>query len=369
MAKTNFAKLTTEQKTVWSRDVWKAARESSFIMQYVGKGPNSMIQRITELTKTERGDRAVITLVTDLEGDGVAGDDDLEGNEDELKAYDQVIVIDQIRNAVRNTGRMADQKTVVNFREQAKSALGHWLAERVDQMAFLQMSGISFAKHTNGADRDPESAFMQLAFAGDVSAPTADRHLRIKGDSIDSGDTTALTPADKLTYNHIIDIQVYAKLNFIRPIRTGNGTEMYHLFVHPLAMAHLKKDPEFRENVRHAWGRGSANPLFKGGESYLLDGVLVHSYRHSYNTRGAAAGSKWGADGNVEGNRMLLCGAQALGFCDLGAGYWDEKSDFDYNNQKGIAYGKILGFKKPQFHSRISKSEQDFSIIAIDAAI
>ena len=369
MAKTNFAKLTTEQKTVWSRDVWKAARESSFIMQYAGKGANSMIQRITELSKTERGDRAVMTLVTDLEGDGVAGDDDLEGNEDELKAYDQVIVIDQIRNAVRNTGRMADQKTVVQFREQGKSALGHWLAERVDQMVFLQMSGIGYDKMTNGADRDPESAFTKLAFAADVRTPTGDRHLRVSGDTLDSGDTAAITPTDTLSYNHIIDMQVYAKLNFIRPIRTGNGSDIYHLFVHPLAMAKLKKDPEFRENIRHAWSRGSENPLFKGGESYLLDGVMVHTYRHSFNTRGAAAGAKWGAAGDVDGNRMLLCGAQALGFCDLGAGYWDEKSDFDYNNQKGIAYGKILGFLKPQFHSTISGDVQDFSIVAIDCAI
>lgn len=372
MAKTNFAQLTTEQKTVWSRDVWKAAREKSFIMQYAGKGENSMIQRITELTKDERGDRAVITLVTDLEGDGVAGDADLEGNEDELKAYDQVISIDQIRNAVRNTGRMADQKTVVNFREQAKSALAHWLAERMDQMAFLTMSGIGYGKLTNGADRDPlvhGDAFSQLGFAADVTAPTNARHLRVDGTGIAMGDTAALKPTDKLTYNHIIDIHTYAKMQFIRPIRTGSGNELYHLFIHPLALAELKKDQDFRDNVRHAWTRGSANPLFKGGESFLLDGVMLHSYRHSYNTKGAADGEKWGASGDVNANRMLLCGAQAMGLADLGPGYWDEKNDFDYNNQKGIAYGKIFGLKKPVFHSQIADSKQDFGVIAIDAAI
>lgn len=369
MAKTNFAALTTEQKTVWSRSVWKQARENSFIMQYAGKGENAMFQRITELTKDERGDRAVITLVTDLEGDGVAGDNDLEGNEDELKAFDQVITIDQIRNAVRNTGRMADQRTIVNFREQAKSALAHWLAERMDQMAFLTLSGIGYNKKTNGANREATSAFMDLAFAGDVTAPSAARHLRIAGNGIDAGSTTALTATDKLKYNHIIDIHTYAKLQFIRPVRTSAGQELYHLFLHPLAMAELKKDADFRENIRHAWTRGSANPLFKGGESYLLDGVMVHSYRHSYNTTGAAAGQKWGADGSVNGNRMLLCGAQAMGIADLGPGYWDEKKDFDYNNQKGIAYGKIFGLLKPKFYSRITGNEQDFGVIAIDAAI
>jgi N4-gp56 family major capsid protein len=367
--KTNFSKLTTEQKTVWSRDVWKQARENSFIMQMASKGANSPIQRITELTKSERGDRAVITLVTDLEGDGVVGDADLEGNEDELKAYDEVIAIDQLRNAVRNTGRMADQKTVVNFRENAKDTLAFWLADRMDQMAVLTLSGITYGVKTNGAARPASSKLTDLAFAADVSAPTTARHLRIKGNDVDTGNTASLTPTDKLKYNHIIDIHTFAREQFIRPIRTAAGVDIYHMYVSPQVMAQLKKDPDFRENIRHAWTRGSSNPLFKGGESYMLDGVVVHSLRHSYTNRGAANGAKWGAAGDVNGNRMLFLGAQALGVADLGPGYWDEKSDFDYNNQKGIAYGKIFGLLKPKFHSQVTGNVQDFGCIAVDVAI
>lgn len=366
--KTNFAALTTEQKTVWSRDVWKQARENSFIMQMASKGANAPIQRITELTRDERGDRAVITLVTDLEGDGVAGDADLEGNEDELKAFDEVITIDQLRNAVRNTGRMADQRTVVNFREQAKDTLGFWLADRMDQMAILTLSGVGYGFHTNGAAR-VDSQLPSLSFASDVSAPSSARHLRISGNGIDVGDTAALTPTDTLKYNHIIDMHTYAREQFIRPVRTAAGVDIYHLFLGPQAMAQLKKDPDFRENLRHSWTRGSGNPLFKGGESFMLDGVVVHSIRHSYNNRGADRGAKWGATGDVEGNRMLLLGAQALGVADLGPGYWDEKKDFDYNNQKGIAYGKIFGLLKPKFHSQVTGDVQDFGVIAVDVAI
>ena len=71
MTVTNFNALTAEQKTVWSRQVWKQARNLAFTTKFMGKGPNSMIQRITELTKSEKGTRAVITLVADLEEDGV----------------------------------------------------------------------------------------------------------------------------------------------------------------------------------------------------------------------------------------------------------------------------------------------------------
>ena len=90
MALTNFAALTDEQKTAWSRDLWRVARNSSFINQFTGSGHNSMIQKISELTKSEKGARAVLSLVADLEGDGIAGDAMLEGNEEAMKAYDTI---------------------------------------------------------------------------------------------------------------------------------------------------------------------------------------------------------------------------------------------------------------------------------------
>lgn len=369
MANTNFAQLLTNQKTVWSRSVWKAAREKSFIMRFASTSDNSPIQRITELTRDERGDRAVITLVTDLDTDGVAGDATLEGNEGAIEALDQVIVIDQLRHAVRNTGRMNDQKTIVNFREQAKSVLAHWLADRMDQMAFLTMSGIAFTKMTNGANRPGSSGLPNLAYASTVTVPTSKRYLRVSGTGLVDTANTGLTAADKLTYNHIIDMHTYAKINFIRPVRGEGGEELYHLIMHPLALAVLKKDPDFRENIRQAWTRGGSNPLFKGGESFLLDGVMIHSYRHCFNTKGAVAPNKWGSAGAVDGCRMLFLGAQALGIADLGPGYWDEKDTFDYNNQKGISYGKIAGMLKPKFKSPVSGTVEDFGMFVVDVAI
>ena len=56
MALTNFAALTSEELTVWSRDFWKAARNLSFINQFAGKGSNAMVQRVTELKKDEKQD-------------------------------------------------------------------------------------------------------------------------------------------------------------------------------------------------------------------------------------------------------------------------------------------------------------------------
>ena len=53
MATTNFASLTSEQLTIWSRDFWRVARNMSFINQFAGSGPNAMVQRVSELTQSE----------------------------------------------------------------------------------------------------------------------------------------------------------------------------------------------------------------------------------------------------------------------------------------------------------------------------
>lgn len=376
MATTNFTALTTEQKTVWSRDVWMAARNYSFINKFTGSGPNSMVQRITELTKTEKGDRAVITLVADLEGDGVVGDNQLEGNEESIKAFDEVITIDQLRNANRSKGRMTDQRSIVKFRETSRDVLAYWLADRLDQMAFLTMSGVSYALKNNGAARPASSQLQSLAFAADVTAPSTNRHYRwdvaTPGDqttgSMLAGNTAAVAAGDLPSYRMLVEAKAIAKEQYIRGIRGPGGDEMYHVFMTPTALAKLKLDPDFLANVRNAGARSNRNVLFSGSIP-TIDGLVVHEYRHVFNTSGATSGvDKWGAGSNIDGCRVIFAGAQALGMADLGNPYWDEV-DKDYNNQQGISVGKIMGLLKPRFNSIYSgNTVEDFGLMVIDVA-
>ena len=380
MALTNFASLTSEQPTAWSRDFWRQARNMSFINQFAGTGSNAMVQRITELTRSEKGTRAVITLLADMTGDGVTGDYTLEGNEEALRAYDITIELDQLRFANRIAGRMADQKSVVNFRETSRDALAYAMADRVDQLAFLTLSGIAYTNKTNGAVRTTSSTsgleLVDLEYASDVSAPTAARHLRISGGDIATGDTTAVTASDKLGYKQIVELKAYAKDNYIRGLRGAGNEETFHLFVTPQQMANLKLDSDFLANVRNAGVRGTANSLFAGSSSLMVDGVMCHEFRHVFNTAGAtagtssnagAAGYKWGADADVNGARALFCGAQSLAMADIGLPEIVEDT-FDYGNQAGISIGKIFGLKKPKFNSDYNGTVEDFGVICLDTA-
>jgi len=380
MANTNFSALTSEQLTIWSRDFWRVARNMSFINQFAGSGSNAMVQRISELTQSEKGTRAVLTLLADMSGDGIIGDNTLEGNEETLRAYDIVVQLDQLRFANRLSGRLADQKSVVNFRENSRDALAYAMADRIDQLAFLTLSGISYTLKNSGALRPVLNTGQNLGdmvFGGDVTAPTANRHRRWDAtNKLVAGDVTATVAADTITYECLVALKAYAKDNYIRGIRGAGNQETFHMFVTPQQMANLKLDTDFIANVRNAGVRGSSNSLFAGTSSLMVDGVMIHEFRHVFNTSGAttgtssnagAAGYKWGADADVVGGRALFCGAQALALADIGLPEMVEDT-FDYGNQSGISVGKIFGLRKPKYNSDISGSVQDFGIIALDSA-
>lgn len=383
MADTNFTtNLTHAEKKVWAREIWSIARNNSFLFQFMGSGPNSMIQRITELTKTERGEMAIITLVPDLTGDGVTGDYTLEGNEEAITAYDQAITIDQLRHANRSAGRMTEQKSIVNFRKTSRDVLGYWLADRLDQMGFLTLSGVPYTLANTGKLRPVLATgrnLGDLAFAADVTAPSTNRHFRWNASTgnLDAGDVTAVTATDYPTYEMLVKMKATAKERYVKGIRGPGGQEIYHVFMTPTGMARLKMDADYLANVRNAWTRSEKNPLFAGTTSIMADGLVIHEYRHVFNTVQATTGTvseagdpgyKWGATAAVNGQRVLLCGAQAMGFCDLGAPYYDEEM-FDYNNKPGIAIGKIMGMLKPVFHSTYHGTSEDFGVIAVDTAI
>lgn len=383
MALTNFGTLTGDQLQTWSRDFWKVARNQSFINQFAGTGSNAMVQRVTELTKNQKGTKANITLLADMTGDGITGDFTLEGNEEALRAYDITIELDQLRFANRIAGRMADQKTVVNFREQSRDALAYAMADRCDQLAFLTLSGVAYTFKNNGALRTVVGGavngqeLVDLAYASDVSAPTGDRHRRWDTTTgLEAGATNAMIADDKISYECIVNLKAYAKDNYIRGIRGAGNQETFHMFVTPQQMADLKLDPSFLANVRNAGVRGSSNSLFSGSSSLMVDGVMIHEFRHVFNTAGATSGTstnvgvagyKWGANADVNGARALFCGAQALALADIGLPEMVEDT-FDYGNQSGISVGKIFGMRKPKYNSDISGSIQDFGVICLDTA-
>lgn len=368
MAKTDFTAMSLEKRLAWGNSLWEVARVRMFVSRFMSTSSNAMIQRITSLKKVKGASRAVIQLVADLQQDGIGGDNDLEGNEEALRAFEQIIDYDQLRHAVRNTGRLSDMKSTIEFRNNAKDKLGNFFADRIDQMAFLMLSGISFQYNNNGSARSggATGTLPKLAFHK-ITTPTTNRHLRVSGTNIAAGATASMTATDLLNYKSLVRAKAFLKDTGLRGLRIGFN-DLINVFVTTTGMADLRLDADFMNAVKEAGVRGNSNPIFDGVDTIKVDGMNIHEYKYVYNTTGMAAGSKWGAAGDVDGMRALICGAQALGFFDHGAPGWDEK-EFDYNNQIGIATGKVFGMLKPVFYNDWTKQNEDYGVAVLDCAL
>lgn len=364
MATTNFGSLSSAQKRVYASDIWTQGRDQNFWMSqgFVGSGMNNVIERITDLTETERGRVCVMNLVGDIVSDGVVGDNLLEGNEESLWNDTIEIRIDQLRQGVRSRGRMAEQETVIRFRAVGKDKLAFWMADKLDELMFLTISGVAYTLNLDGTTRSA-SQLASLNFSADVAAPSSARKM-FAGSATS---TATLTTADTVSWNLLVGLQAFAKRKRIRPIRSG-GREYYPVVMSTEQIRDLKKDSTYQTIVSRAGPRGDSNPLLKGATA-VVEGLIIYDHQKVYSTLGLATSSKWGASGTVDGAQALLLGAQSMGFATLGNTEYAESDNTDYQNRPGMSVGRILGMVKPQFQSVYdSRSKQDFGVVSLYTA-
>ena len=364
MTATDFGALTSAQKRVWAGKLWLQFRDESFWMSngFIGTNMNTPIHRVEELTKTTRGLECVMQIVNDLENDGIVGDNDMTGNEEQMVNDAQIITIDSLMNAVKSKGKMAEQATVIRFREEAKNKLAFWLPDKIDELMFLTAAGRAYTLKTDLSTRGA-SQLPQLAFAADVSAPSTNR-IKYAGSATSEA---TLTAADKMSWAVCVAAKTYAHRQGIRPIRQG-GKQYYAMVISPEQRRDLLLDSTYQTIVSRAAERGSNNPLFKNALA-VVDGLILYDHRKVINTTGLANASKWGAAGTVEGAQATLMGAGALGFTTLGGGEWSEADQNDYGRKPGVGYEQMLGILKPQFKtSKSATTREDYGVVAVKTA-
>lgn len=332
----NYAGLTTFAKQLWDKELIIEAIEQMWLKKFMSQRGRSPILLKTEFQK-DKGYRMTVGLTMKLDGEGVDGDNELEGNEEDLDEYSMTFDINQKRNAVRLKGRMDEQKTAYNMRSTAKEVIGIWLAEIMEKESFRKMGGLT-----------------TYTFSNTPTAPSTNRILY-------GGDATAdsdIETADKLTLAliHKAVVKALTVTPKLQPIRY-EGRDYYVLVIHPNQSYDLHQDPGYTALMRDAEIRGKTNPLISGAEAVVAcAGATVIIHVHNY----IPTFSTWGAGGEEPGARALLLGQKALaiGLASAGPG-WNER-DFDYGNKWAIAAGRIMGFQKSVFNS------EDFGVISID---
>jgi len=345
MATTDYPVNHPMAKKHWSSSLMKEALKKTMFLQFSGSDTNSIIQ-IKSDTSKDAGDLITYGLRHQLSGAGIQGDGVLEGNEEALEVYTDTVLINQLRHAVRSSGKMSEQRVPFNVRAEARDGLSDWWADRFDTWVINQLSG-------NTGQADTRYTGNQAA-----TAPDSDHVLIYSGTGSTAESSLSNTTVANFNLNFIDDAVEKSKTlkNALRPVRSGNGSYLV-LFLHPSQVTSLRTTTNTGQwlDIQKAAlsGGKQQNPIFDGSLGVYNGVILKESTR--------IPGGVGGIDSNIR--RAVLCGAQAACMA-FGKGYgkgsftWKEEM-FDYDNQLGVAAGCIAGVSKSVFNG------SDFATIVI----
>lgn len=332
----------------WSKKLMVEVLKETFAGRFMGTDSNSVIQ-IKDETSKGPGDRVRFALRMQLTGDGVSGDNTLEGQEENLVTYSDNLFIDQLRHAVRSGGKMSEQRVPWDTRSEAKDGLRDWWADRIDSWFFNQVCG-------NSAQTNTKYTGLQSA----TEPSTTSGNSRIIYGPLDATTENSLSASESGSADFqltMIDKAVTtAKTStpLIRPVRVG-GNPKFVAFLHPYQVYNLKTDATAARvtwyDTQKARLQGGEDPMSNGiynGALGEYNGVVLHE-----STRIPLASPSGTALTTVR--RAVFCGAQSAVMA-FGRGYGQNRMDwteemFDYGNQLGVEAGMIAGMKKTIFNS------------------
>lgn len=365
----NSQSIAAMRPKIWQKQLYADVIDGLYFTEngLMGTDKNNIIQIKTDLMK-EAGDTITFGLTYKLDGDGVDGDAELEGNEEEIEAYSDSISITQKRNAVRLKGKLDEKINAYNMRTDAKDHLKTWLQELIERQIFLKLGGVRNTTLVDVNGRAYSTACLwsnspAVIPAADENAGYGNRYLCANY----TAGTTQLQSTHIMTPALITRAKTKAKLARpkILPLRI-NGKDHYVMFLHPWQANDLKNNAVFMSAQRDAGVRGDENKIFTGALG-VWDNVILFEHEYvpfldisvaGYSFAGAATGTQ----ANVDVFRALLCGRQAASFaqCKYDNG-WEEKT-FDYGNKVGFSTGVIGGIQKTTFNSL------EYGVIAVDTA-
>jgi len=336
----------------WSTSLAHEAEKLQYFRKFMGTGPENLIVVKTELNKAA-GEKITVGLRMKLTGDGVEGDNIIEGTSAEtpLDFFYDAVFIDQRRKGTKSKGKMSEQRVPYNLREEGRNALAIWYAEDYDEQIMMYLAG------ARGIDT---SFHVALGYTGRASnafsAPTT---------VICGGDATSLADiaeADKMKLTLVERLVAKAETYdpAIQPFSIG-GEKKFVLLMHTYQAYDLRTTISQNDwvDVQKAVGdRGGKNLLYQNALGEYAD-VILHKHRNVIrfdSTTGCGAG--------ITAARALFMGAQALmvawgGGSAYGRYAWNEETD-DRGNALAITAGCIYGVKKSVFNAK------DFGLFAVD---
>lgn len=319
MALTEFTSANAATVQRWAERLWIEMPREIYWGKFFSEDPLRGLIEVKRDLEGKPGDKCTYTFLRKLAGLGVSGDSVLEGQEEQMDFQSDSLTLDQIRNAVRLSGRLSEKRTAFDQRMAAKNVLKTWLAEYIDDDIFTQF----------------DSSPTDVRFGGTASS------------------IATITSTDTIT---VANLEGYAARASkaspkIWPVRAEEGE--YFVFVcHTDVGFDLRQSTQWLDASQEAGPRDyGKNNLFTGRLG-IVGGVLVHAHEKVPIT------TNYGVAANLTGASNFFLGRQAGIFAWGARPEWWEK-EFDYGNQIGFAIGAIWKFKKAVFNA------SDHALIAV----
>jgi len=302
----------------WETSLFAEAEKMTFWNRFEGaEGSGAAIVRKDDLTK-KPGDTIYFDAVLALTGVGDTSTTQLtEGNEDKLVLRQRSFTVGPLKKAVR-WDWLVEQEVTHDHRAIARTQLAKWLAGRLDDRLFNEVTG------------------------GGTVVPTAHKFVC----SADHTTRATMDTDDFLTLDYITKMKAQAQNLLLEPMRLDDGVEVFGLVIHPYTEMKLKLQDTYKQAMQYAEVRGKENPLFKGA-SAIWDGVVIYTSQRVPRD----ATTPFVADNIFFGQQLA---ARGYGMYPT----WVER-DFSYGEESGIATRLLVGEKLITFDLNATETSGD----------
>lgn len=335
-----------ETTKLWSKQFWRVFRKSDAIWDpkfgFVGKDyETSPIVEVDDFEKSA-GDEVTIPLGFQFGGDGVVGDQVLEGNEEAIDTQTFKFKIDDQAHGWRSRGIMSGQRVRFDIVKESMNFLKDWWKSR---------RAVSAVNHLCGNTRQTNMAFTanntpQAPDTNHIYRLGAAGGLGVGDDATVGGDTTAK-----------FDLNILSKLITISeslqvPIRPFiyKGNPYYGCFVHPFVVEDLiATGTQWYDIMTKALQGGArdGNPLFTralGMWRNVLIFVEPHLVQGTSNAGAAVA--------NTRRCVFFGAGALAMAYGRQERGTFEKmrwhSGTYDHGRKYYGSAGMVWGMKSPR---------------------
>lgn len=409
MAATSFAFADPRAQTVWSMAVFVYGLQNMFFTGMMGKNKNSLIHVNTDLL-TKKGGTIVFESRDPMTGAGQGDDGNTTGNEERLRRRNMSVLIHERAHSYVSAGKLSEQLTATDVREDGKEDLGEWVAEALENDLVTAAAGLYNENSSSAAIETINESYPtsdRIHYGGQNAAGTlATGPGSVVGASFG---TDALLTADTTANNlcgtvimEAVKRRCLASTPKFRPviirnlsgmnpddIRSGKKlgpvlAKIMVVLLHPLQIKAIKAETGnngYRAMVSAAQTRGNFNPIFTGAEFYW-DGMLVFEYDRVPTRTGAGsttlaegfllnasrtATTDQCATGRTVARGMFL-GANALSFGWAQKPGWSE--DFVDNNKPKVKVDMLYAVKRTIFNAHgTSTPGSDEAIFCLDTEV